>query len=401
MLPTLVAHSATIIACMSAGKKRGNNEGSVYQEGARSGKTTGRWIAQVSVNGVKRRAVASTEAKAKQRLRQMQSQIEHGTTITDGNLTVQQVLDQWTAKALPNRNLQQPTLEVHRWAREILIEDIGGKRARNLMADDVEEAFQRRADAGLSRNSLIKLRSTLSQALAWAQRRGLVASNVAAIVELPADARGPQPGRSMTADQARAFLRAARGTWLEAMWMAMLYLGLRPGEVAALSWDDIDFDHHIIHVRRARKRNRGTITIGTTKTTGSVRSLNAPGAVIDALQRRRHDQQAEQAGAADRWNNPENLVFTNVVGSPTDPPKVRTEFNQIIDAAELGDGWTPSMLRHSAASLMSDAGIPLERIADQLGHKDTRMLANHYRHQVRPTIDAALILDYVLNPRET
>lgn len=30
--------------------------------------------------------------------------------------------------------------------------------------------------------------------------------------------------------------------------------------------------------------------------------------------------------------------------------------------------------------------------------KDTRMLANHYRHQVRPTIDAALILGDVLNP---
>ena len=129
-----VTHSPTIIRSVTAGKKRrGNHEGSVYQEGARSGDGTGRWIAQVMVDGKKRRAIADTEAKAKQRLRQMQSQIEHGTRITDGNLTVQQVLDQWTAKALPNRNLQQPTLEVHRWAREILIADIGGKRARNLL----------------------------------------------------------------------------------------------------------------------------------------------------------------------------------------------------------------------------------------------------------------------------
>ena len=33
--------------------------------------------------------------------------------------------------------------------------------------------------------------------------------------------------------------------------MTMLYLGLRPGEAAALSWADIDADHHIVHVRRA------------------------------------------------------------------------------------------------------------------------------------------------------
>lgn len=66
----------------------------------------------------------------------------------------------------------------------------------------------------------------------------------------------------------------------------MLYLGLRPGEAAALFWGDIDFDNHIVHVRRACKRNRGTITIGTTKTTGSVRSLNAPTAVLETLERR-------------------------------------------------------------------------------------------------------------------
>jgi hypothetical protein len=40
------------------------------------------------VDGKKRRAIADTEAKAQQRLRQRQSQIEHGTRITDGNLTV-------------------------------------------------------------------------------------------------------------------------------------------------------------------------------------------------------------------------------------------------------------------------------------------------------------------------
>ena len=147
---------------------------------------TGRWIAQVMVDGKKRRAIADSEAKAKQKLRQMQAQIDSGKLIGDGNLTVQQVLEQWTTKALPNRNLQQPTLDVHQWAREILVAEIGGKRVKSLTPDHVEAAFQRRADAGLSRNSLIKLRSTLSQALAWAERRGLVAKNVAAIVELPA-----------------------------------------------------------------------------------------------------------------------------------------------------------------------------------------------------------------------
>lgn len=386
---------------MAAVKKRGNHEGSVYQEGARAGRQSGRWIAQVVVDGKKRRLIADSEAKAKQKLRSMQALVESGKLVGDGNLTVRQVLDQWTTKALPNRNLQQPTLEVHRWARDILVAEIGGKRVKSLTPDHVEAAFQRRAENGLSRNSLIKLRSTLSQALSWAERRGLVAKNVAAIVELPSCARGARPGRSMSAVEANRLLAAAEGSWLEAMWVLMLYLGLRPGEAAALSWIDIDFDDHVVHVRKGRQRIGGRITIGATKTPASVRSLDAPMVAMAALRRRQREQESERLAAGCRWCNENDLVFTNVIGSPTDPPKVRSEFNRLLAAAGLGEGWTPNMLRHSAASLMSDAGVPLERIADQLGHKDTRMLSAHYRHQLRLSIDAALIIDEVLSSAST
>lgn len=381
---------------MTHGKQRGNHEGSVYEEGARSGTPTGRWIAQVWIDGKKRRAVAASEAKAKQRLRGMMHEIDSGKVISDGNLTVAQTLTLWHDKALPNRSLQRPTLDVHDWAIGVLTEEIGGKRVKTLTPDQVEAALERRAADGLSRNSLVKVRSTLSQCLAWAARRGLVARNVAAIVELPSSARAPASGRAMNADQAKAFLAAADDSPLEAMWIAMLYLGLRPGEAGGLSWDDVDLDGGVIHVRRARKRIDGRIAIGSTKTPGSVRSLDAPPPVISAMLRRRTAQQRERMAGGSRWINTEDLVFTNPVGSPTDPPKVRAEFNRIIAKAELGERWTPNMLRHSAASLMSDAGVPLERIADQLGHKDTRMLTAHYRQQLRPTVDAALVLDRVL-----
>ena len=91
-------------------KQRGNHEGSVYEEGARSGKPTGRWIAQVWINGQKRRAIATTEAKAKQKLRTMMNDLDSGRIVSDGNLTLDQLLEQWLTKAVPNRNLQQPIL---------------------------------------------------------------------------------------------------------------------------------------------------------------------------------------------------------------------------------------------------------------------------------------------------
>ena len=73
------------------------------------------------------------------------------------------------------------------------------------------------------------------------------------------------------------------------------------------------------------------------------------------------------------WVGEEDLVFTSPTGRRTDPAACRREFDVVAKKAGL-DGWTPNELRHSAASLMSDAGMPIEQVADQLGHKDLRML---------------------------
>ena len=49
---------------------------------------------------------------------------------------------------------------------------------------------------------------------------------------------------------------------------------------------------------------------------------------------------------------------------------------------------SPYEMRHSAASLMSAAGVPLEHVADVLGHDSTRMAALVYRHVLAPTVEA-------------
>ena len=46
-------------------------------------------------------------------------------------------------------------------------------------------------------------------------------------------------------------------------------------------------------------------------------------------------------------------------------------------------------MRHSAASLLSAAGVPLEEVADVLGHTSTRVTSATYRHRTTPTVDAA------------
>ncbi len=59
----------------------------------------------------------------------------------------------------------------------------------------------------------------------------------------------------------------------------------------------------------------------------------------------------------------------------------------MTEKAGLGR-WHPHELRHSAASLLSAAGVPLEEVADVLGHASTRATSATYRHRTTPTVEA-------------
>lgn len=350
-------------------------------------------MAQVIVDGKPRRTSAKTEAEAKRKLRDLVRLVDDRAPIVDGNRTLNDLLTEWETKALPNRRIELGTLSRHRSSIKLLRADLGTKRLKTLTVDDIEAALAKRVDGGYAKASCLKLRTTLNLAMRWGERRGYVSRNVAAIVEIPANATPPRRGKAMTAEQADKFLLAAKGTPLEAMWVTMVYLGLRPGEAAGLSWDDIDFDNGIVHVRQSRKLDEhGRAIVGTTKTTQSVRSLDAPSAVTTALKAQRRLQKRQRMAVGPEWWNPDDLVFTSATGRPSDPSLCRKEFIAVISNADIGDGWTPNLLRHTTASLMADAGVSLELVADQLGHKDTRMASLHYRHRLRPTIEGGTVM---------
>jgi integrase len=64
-------------------------------------------------------------------------------------------------------------------------------------------------------------------------------------------------------------------------------------------------------------------------------------------------------------------VFSSQVGTPLDLFHVRRAFKAITTKAGLGENWTPRELRHTCVSLMSENGVPIETIADLVGHAST------------------------------
>jgi integrase len=364
-------------------KRRGRGEGGIRQ------RPDGRWEATLDLGWksgkrVRRYFYGRTRSEAAEKLRKAQAKNDRGLPVGDNRTTVATQLERWLT--LQRRSGKAAnTIAQYEWAiRNHLVPALGHKRLVDLTADDVDDLLAERAAAGAARNSLMRLRSVLSQALDHAVRRDLVARNVATFTETPA---GPaRPGRSLTVEEARALLDEIAGDRLEAAYICLLMLGLRPGEVLGLHWPDVDLDVGQVRIRQALKLEDGALVVGPLKTPRSRRTLSGPAPVVEALRTHRRRQLEERMAAGPAWQESE-LVFTTQIGTPLHPRNFRRRFGQITERAGLGP-WRPNELRHSAVSLLSAAGVRLEDVADVVGHVTTRMTSQVYRHQVTPTISA-------------
>ena len=69
--------------------------------------------------------------------------------------------------------------------------------------------------------------------------------------------------------------------------------------------------------------------------------------------------------------------------------------------AGVGEDWTPRELRHTFVSIMSDNDVPIEKIADLVGHRTTTVTQTVYRHQLRPVIETgATAMNTILNRQD-
>ncbi len=373
-------------------RQRANGEGTVYEDRAR-----GRWIGAVNIDGQRRKVVGSTQTEARKRLDTMRAEADRGNKAGDGNATLADAISRWETRVLAGRDVAPATRTVYAWCCAVLGDNLGAKRLRALTADDVEAMFDRlvsdRNDARpLSRAALIKIRGVLGQILDFAQRRGMVNSNVARIAELTPTAKRTEARRSLTPELARTlfgYLRNPPKTERYAALFAMsLTIGLRPGEAAGVLWTDLDLVHGTVNVAHAvRYEAAKPVIVDELKTSASRRTIALPAVVVDMLKAHRKTQTVDIL-AARQWGD-DRIVSPTRHGTPLAPSNMRRELARICDAAGV-PAILPNELRHTAASIMSDAGVPLEQIADVLGHETTRMLDLTYRHRVRPSIAAAV-----------
>ena len=229
-----------------------------------------------------------------------------------------------------------------------------------------------------ARTSLARIKSCLGAALKEAQARGLVDRNIALLVELPVDLTEAVPKRALTQKEAQRLLASVEGDRWEAMFLVAIMLGLRPGEVLGLQWKAVNLDERTLEVRQSLQRlPGGELALGSPKK-DSYRTVRLPDQLVEVFRVHRVNQKKERLKAP-VWDD-HGLVFPSSLGRFMDFSNLRRLVQQHCREARI-TVISPNEFRHSAATLLSEAGAPIQDVADMLGHKDLRMLAKHYRHR--------------------
>jgi integrase len=359
-------------------RKRGNNEGSIYEHW-RNGKKVGYRGAYTvhTAEGPKRRYVSGkTREEVRRKLAKAMADRDSGLIFDAGSLTVGEYLDRWLKDSV-RATVRTSTYERHEGiVRMHLKPALGRIKVKNLTPAHVRGLHYEKLDAGLAPATVRKIHSTLHKALAQAVSDGLIPRNAAAIKAPRPD---PEEMHPLSADEASALLKAARGERFEALYVLAITTGLRRGELLGLRWRDVDLEHSVLQVGRALVREGGRHRLGETKTKRGHRSIRLTSHAVSALGAHRKRQLEERMKLAGLYED-HDLIFATQKGTPLNPENlVKRSFKPLLERPGLPEIRFHD-LRHTCATLLLGRGVHPKLVQELLGHATIAMTLDTYSH---------------------
>jgi integrase len=388
-----------------SGKRRAHGEGGLSWDKARQ-----RWVASKTVGYrpdgrriiVRGRGKTQTDAlkKLKENLKKRE---EKQAPKTAADVTIAEAVRGFLRYGLKGRD-PETVKNCKSLAEHHIIPQLGETLVIDLTADDVDQWLEDRAEA-LSTKSLREVRSVLRRTIDRVMKRDeRITRNVVELCEVPTGKRPGRPSKALNFSQAVFVIDAAERAQSDMRQYVILSLltGARTEEVRKLDWSHVvAFDKSFRAWRPVSEAGweheefaiyvwRSVRARGDTKTKKSRRTLKLPERCVVALRDLWQSLPTRPASDA--------LVFPGEKGEVRGAMTVLRAFRKEIagPAGLVPEDWTPRELRHSFVSLLSDNGMPLDKISLLVGHNGTQTTEKVYRQQIRPVIqDGARAMDAI------
>lgn len=327
-----------------------------------------------------------TKKAAEEAMRLELHQRREGTYIEKSNETVGELLDRWLLTVAKHKVKPTSLEDYAATIRKHLKPALGHVPVQALTPAMVQKFYADKLDAGLGGRTVQLCHLRLSQALALAEREGIVNRNACKATEPPTPRA--KPGLTWTGEQARAFLSEAKKDqtyW--PLWLLALKTGLRRGELLGIRWGDLDLNAGTLRVQQTVLVLAGAPSIQQPKTDAGRRTVKLSADVVAALEKHRLAWVERKLSAAS-WTDLD-LVFCTGEGKPLNPNNLYRAYNAIVARANVPRIRLHDM-RHTHATLLLAAGTPIKAVSERLGHAKTSITLDTYAHVLPDMQDRAV-----------
>lgn len=265
---------------------------------------------------------------------------------------------------------------------------IGTIPVSEVSSDDIEKMIRKLNSDGLSFSTIKKAYEAVSGCYRYYREKTKKSTNPCEGVSLPVQKKKAEADIVyFEADKRKkireeALRKYKNGTYVYRLgwaFIALMYTGMRLGELMALTWEDIDFDHRLITISKnlvyAEKDGKRCILIqDSTKTT------DFAGRVLPMTQ-----NAAEAFRELKKVTGAFPTVIASKNGKPLYPWNLERPFQSILEHAGIKTpkGTGPHALRHTFASMLFENGCAVKVVSELLGHKDTKITENTYIHLIQ------------------
>jgi integrase len=311
--------------------------------------------------------------EAERELRRLLSLVDNNRHPNDPDrLTVAQWLARWLLIIKPEVAAQtwvncETAVRVH------LIPALGAIQLARLAPGDLQQFYSAIGAGTLMASSARRVCSIFNTAITRAVELRLIAANPGDVVRKRMPRReAPTAIAVLDHLQCAQLLAAARPTDIYAPILTGLATGMRRNEILALQWDHVDLVAGEVHVDESVVHIRGVTTRKAPKN-GRSRNITIPAEVVAELRRIRREQAEALLALGVRQDGSTPVCMRGADGTIRSPYSLSDAFTALVKRAGL-PACNFHTLRHSHASELMRAGVPVNVAAARLGHSDGGML---------------------------
>lgn len=198
--------------------------------------------------------------------------------------------------------------------------------------------------------------------------------------------------RFLSRDEQALFFECCAGRWYDNLFNVAINTGLRPGELAALTWDNIDLRNMVICVKHTlvyqkfEGDSHKTYHLEDTKTTKSTRNVPINDDCLKYLKR-----QYLQKGILSRKTMGDSVYSDRLFVTRRNNPingtdyshairEILRDINEMLDPLEQIEDFSGHTFRHTFATRCIESGVKPKTLQILLGHANINTTMDMYVH---------------------